>query len=239
MTTRRSKSIRLALMGSIGLVGVLPGCDEPPQADAFATVEACIQKTGQDQSCREGFAEAQAQAQSTAPAFRTREACEAVFNNCGVPDATARINPDQVAAGSELAQQAGAATPPASASSGGSWFMPLAAGYLLGRATSGMGGAPYFQRRDGGAVGFQGRQPMPIDPRAFGDQAQRERQQALYGGSGGGGSSSSSRGSGSRSTSYYQPSPSSRSGSVAGTGTSRSGGFGSSARASGGSSSGG
>jgi uncharacterized protein YgiB involved in biofilm formation len=237
MTTRRSRSIRLALMGSIGLVGVLPGCDEAPQADAFTTVEMCIEKTGQDQTCREGFAEAQAQARTTAPAFRTREACEAVFNNCAAPDTTARVNPDQVAAGTELSQQAGVATPPAAASSGGNWFMPLAAGYLLGRATSGMGGSPYFARRDGGAVGFQGRQAMPVDPRAFADPALRERQQALYGGGGSSGSSSSR--SSTRTTSYYRPAPSSRSTSVSGSTTSRTGGFGSSARASSGSSSGG
>lgn len=234
MSTRRSRSIRLALMGSIGLVGTLPGCDEAPQADAFASVEECIARTGQDLTCREGFAQSQTQVGATAPAFRSREACEAVFTNCAVPPAGSHVTSDQVNAANDAVASTPGAPPNTSASTGsstGSWFMPAAAGFLLGRATSGLGGSPYFMRRDGGAVGFAGGQAAAIDPRAFAQQQQQQRQ-----------SNWSSSGSGSRISSRgtYTPAPSPRSGSAASTGSiSRSGGFGSSARASSGSSSGG
>ena len=38
-------------------------------------------------------------------------------------------------------------------SSGGSWFLPAAAGFMLGRVL-GTAPSPYFMRRDGGAVAF-------------------------------------------------------------------------------------
>lgn len=230
MSTRRSKSIRLALMGSVGLVGTLAGCEEAPQADAFASVEQCIARTGQDLTCREGFAQSQAQVAATAPAFRSREACEAVFGSCAAPPAGARITSDQAnAANDAVASTPGA--PPNTASSTGSWFMPAAAGFLLGRATSGLGGSPYFMRRDGGAVGFAGGQAAAIDPRAFAERQQQQRQSNW---------SSSSSGSRISNRGTYAPAPSSRGGSAVSTGSiSRSGGFGSSARASSGSSSGG
>lgn len=216
-------------MGSVGLVGTLAGCEKAPQADAFASVEECVARTGQDLTCREGFAQSQAQVASTAPAFRSREACEAVFTNCAAPAAGSRVTSDQVnAANDAVASTPGA--PPNTSAGTGNWFMPAAAGFLLGRATSGLGGSPYFMRRDGGAVGFAGGQAAAIDPRAFAQQQQQQRQ-----------SNWSSSGSGGRISSRgtYTPAPSSRSGSAVSTGSiSRSGGFGSSARASSGSSGG-
>lgn len=211
MPTRRTRTLRLALMGSIGLVGTLPlsGCDEAPEAQAFSTAEECIAKTGQDLMCREAAAQTQAANTQTAPAFRSQQACEAAFGNCA--PAAALPSRDQADAAAAMGDR------PA-ASSGGSWFMPAAAGFLLGRAMS-SGPSPYYMRRDGGAVAFNGGVQQPLDPRWFPDQQQQQRQ-----------SNYSSR-SGYSSSSYYRGS-SGGSGSSASSSVSRSGGFGSTARSS-------
>jgi uncharacterized protein YgiB involved in biofilm formation len=222
MTTRRSRTIRLALMGSIGLVGTLPlaSCDSPPEADAFRTAEECISKTGQDLMCREAAREAQAQASTAAPAFRSQQACEAAFGSCA--PANALPSRDQA----DAAIQMGDTPPAAAASSTGSWFLPAAAGFLLGRAM-GTPPAPYFQHRQYGAVGFgaQGTR-LPIDPRAFADPRLREEQQRASGSSGGGGAWNSSR-----SSTTYSPARDSRPSRAYST-PSRSGGFGTTARSS-------
>jgi uncharacterized protein YgiB involved in biofilm formation len=227
MSTRRSRTVRLALMGTIGLVGTLPlaSCDSAPEADAFRTAEECITKTGQDLMCREAAQEAQAQAAQSAPAFRSAQACEAAFGSC----APARTLPsrDQADAATQMGD-----TPPATGSSAGSWFVPAAAGFLLGRAL-GTPPAPFFQSRQYGAVGFgaQGTR-LPVDPRAFADPAQREQQQRAFGSSGGGGSASSSR------SSTYSPARDARPSRAYTSSPSRSGGFGTTARSSGSSSGG-
>jgi uncharacterized protein YgiB involved in biofilm formation len=223
MNTRRSRTIRLVLMGTVGLVGTLPlaSCDSPPEADAFRTAEECISKTGQDLMCREAAQEAQAQAAQSAPAFRSQAACEAAFGNCG----PSRALPSRDQA--DAAAQLGDAPPAAAASSGGgNWFVPAAAGFLLGRAL-GSPPAPFFQSRQHGAVGFgQQGSRLPIDPRAFADPRQREEQQRAFGSSGGGGGTSSS----SRTT--YSSARDSRPTRTYTSSPSRSGGFGTTARSS-------
>jgi uncharacterized protein YgiB involved in biofilm formation len=211
MTTRRTRTLRLALMGTIGLVGTLPlaGCDEAPEAQAFRTAEECIAKTGQDLMCREAQQQAQAATSDQAPAFRSQQACEAAFGTCQ----PARTPPtrEQVNAGATAGDAI--ASP-----SGGSWFLPAAAGFLLGRAM-GTPPTPYFMRRDGGAVAFAGGQQQPIDPRWFPDQQQQQRQSSWSSSSG-------------RSGSSYYRSGTSRSGGSVTSSPSRTGGFGSSARSS-------
>lgn len=223
MATRRSRSIRLALMGTVGLVGTLPlaGCDSGPEAQAFRTVQECIDKTGQDQTCREAEAAARALSNEVAPAFRDQAACEAAFGSC----APARALPSREQADAAVAMgDAPPAAAAAPAAGGGSWFLPAAAGFLMGRALGGPP-TPYYMRRDGGAVAFNGARAQPLDPRWLQDPQARDRQ-----------SSFTSR-TGSSSSSFYRGS--SRSGSSSVTSSpSRSGGFGSSARASGGSSGG-
>lgn len=223
MAIRRSRKIRLALMGTVGLVGTLPlaGCDSGPEAQAFRTVQECIDKTGQDQTCREAEAAARAMANEVGPAFRNQAACEAAFGSC----APARALPSREQAEAAVAMgDAPAAAPPPAGGGAGSWFLPAAAGFLMGRALGGTP-TPYYMRRDGGAVAFNGRQAQPLDPRWLADPQQRERQGSF-----------TSR-TGSSSSSYYRGS--SRSGSSSVTSSpSRSGGFGSTARGSGGSSGG-
>ena len=214
---RRSRTVRLALMGTIGLVGTLPmaGCDEAPEAQAFRTAEECIAKTGENQMCNEAAQQAQAAARSSAPAFQSRAACEATFGDC--TPAAQPPSREQANAAAAIGDQQ------AYGSSGGSWFLPAAAGFMMGRML-GTAPSPYFMRRDGGAVAFAGGVAQPVDPRWFPDQQQQQRQ------------SNWSTRTGYSSSSYYGSS--SRSGSSsASSSTSRSGGFGSTARASGSSSS--
>jgi uncharacterized protein YgiB involved in biofilm formation len=219
MSTRRTRTLRLALMGTIGLVGTLPlaGCDEAPEAQAFRTAEECISKTGQDLMCREAEQQAQAAAQQNAPAFRSQQACEAAFGSCA--PAPALPSREQADAAAGMGDRPAATT----ASGAGSWFMPAAAGFLLGRALGGPP-SPYFMRRDGGAVAFAGGRQQPINPNWFQDPQQQQRQ-----------SNWSSR-TGSSSSSYYRGTTSRSGGSVTSS-PSRTGGFGTTARSSGSSSS--
>jgi uncharacterized protein YgiB involved in biofilm formation len=213
MKTRRTRTIRLALMGSVGLVGTLPlaGCDEAPEADAFRTVQECIAKTGQELSCREAERAAQTLAAESAPAFRSQAACEASFGNCA--PAPRPPTTDQVNAGISSGD---AVASPAT----GSWFMPAAAGFLLGRAMGGGAGLPFFQSRQYGAVGFgPGGQRLGVDPNAFANQREREQQARSTG----------SAGRGSRS--YYSTTTRTGSSSVTAS-PSRTGGFGTTARSS-------
>lgn len=209
---RRSRTVRLALMGTIGLVGTLPlaGCDEAPEAQAFRTAEECIARTGENQMCREAADQAQAAARTAAPAFQSQAACEATFGSC---EATQKPpTGEQASEAAALGDRAGAG--------GGSWFLPAAAGFMLGRAM-GTPPSPYFMRRDGGAVAFAGGAARPLDPRWFPDQQQQQRQSGWTSSSGYG------------SSSYYRPAGS-RSGASGSSGSvSRTGGFGSSAHSSG------
>ena len=116
---KKSKSIRLALLGSTGFA--LVACDEAPPTDArfYASVDECSAIHGKA-SCEQAFAQSEATHAAEAPQFNRKEECEAEFGagNCE--------------------------TKTASTSGGGmgSFFMPMMMGYMVGRMLSpGMPGA--------------------------------------------------------------------------------------------------
>jgi len=134
---KRSRSIRLVLLGSVGLVGLV-GCDDKPEVaegQFFRDPAECRRVLGSE-SCEASFAEAQKKHVETAPRFASRESCEAQFGagNCGpAPGAAGQ----QAAAGQSTPGQAtpGQSTPGQpgqQAQSGGGFFMPLMFGYMLG-----------------------------------------------------------------------------------------------------------
>jgi uncharacterized protein YgiB involved in biofilm formation len=149
---KRSRMIRLVLIGSTGLVA-LGACDagDPVlgQGDFFSDARQCAAKLDQD-ACRQGLADARAQHVATAPKFTTRPECEAKFgeDNCQLTD---------VPAGTPIGQGA--------TSQGGSWFMPVMLGYMMGR-TAGGAFAPTPLYRDASNTAYTGARRLGrLDPK--------------------------------------------------------------------------
>ena len=116
---KRSTTVTLVLIGTAA-VG-LYACK--PKAESYPSVEAC-EAAGQhtDQECRDGFAAAQREHEASARHYQTREECIAAYGVDGCEERHAE--------------------------GGGSFFMPLMLGYMLGR---GFGYHPLYQdpiRRD-------------------------------------------------------------------------------------------
>lgn len=120
---KRSRSVRLVLLGSASALS-LAACDEAkdPLAEGsfFRDPVECARNLDRA-TCEQAYADARGEHLRTAPAFATREACEAKFGtaNCGWQETNA--SPDQI---QEPRQGA--------APSGGGWFMPLMMGYMMG-----------------------------------------------------------------------------------------------------------
>ncbi len=108
---KKSRSIRLVLLGGASLALAACGEDLPPDAKFFTDAAECSVAFG-DQACRKAEAEAQQKLVAEAPRFSRKEECEAEFGpgNC------------------ETRQEAGG---------GGSFFMPLLMGYMMGNMLGG------------------------------------------------------------------------------------------------------
>ncbi len=123
---KRSRSVALVMMGSGALV--LSACDEP-QVDAtiYDSVEQCVDAPGASRAeCEEQYKIAADQHAAVAPKYTDRAACEADF-------------------GAEQCEVA-----PYQAQGGGSIFMPLMMGYMMG-SMMGRGGAatqPLYRSAD-------------------------------------------------------------------------------------------
>lgn len=103
---KKSRVVRLVLLGGAGIAVV--SCDQAPPADArfFANVDECA-RVQDRQTCETAFSESKAEFVAEAPKFSRKEECEAEFGvgNCET-------------AGSGI----------------GSFFMPMMMGYMLGNA---------------------------------------------------------------------------------------------------------
>ncbi|MCW0232222.1 MAG: DUF1190 domain-containing protein [Ferrovibrio sp.] len=161
---RKSRVIRLALLGTVGLVG-LAGCDNnDPLAghDVLRDQKECASRPDPD-ACRTALADARAQHVQTAPRFASREQCEAEFgvSNCGTPS--------QVLSGNDAFSSAAPAGDPNSPSaqpmqqqaqsSSGGIFMPMLMGYMMGRTLGGgLGAQPLY--RDPSNTAYSGGRPL-------------------------------------------------------------------------------
>ena len=119
---KRSTQVKLLLMGSATLI--LSACgDDKDNAPVFTSIEECT-KTGvyTEEFCKKGLEEAQQQHMKTAPRFQSKEDCEKAYGagQCGFGPAA----PQQ--------QQQHASGGHSSSGEGGSFFMPLMMGYMLG-----------------------------------------------------------------------------------------------------------
>lgn len=109
---KRSKSLKIALMGASVLA--MTACDQPDEVAAiFEDIDQCAQHDSMDrQECRANFELAEEEHIRTAPKYTSIAECQADF-------------------GPEQCEQA-----PMQTSSGGSVFMPLMMGYMMGSMLS-------------------------------------------------------------------------------------------------------
>jgi len=159
---RRPRTIRLALLGTVGLIG-LAGCEQQdPLAghDVLRDQAECSSRPDPD-ACRMALADARAAHVQTAPRFASLRECEDAFGegNCGTPD--------RILAGNDAfsaAQPAGDPNQPAQEQqtrSSGGVFMPLLMGYMLGRSLGGpspWGAQPLY--RDPNNMAYTGNRPL-------------------------------------------------------------------------------
>ena len=127
---KKSKTVRLVLLGGTSLA--LAGCDDQPPTDAkfFASVQECTAHYSEDQ-CRTMVKKAEEQHVAEAPKFSKKEECEAQF---GVGNCETRQAPTE-------------------AGGFGSFFMPMMMGYMMGNMLGGRGwGSPVY--RDRANTGF-------------------------------------------------------------------------------------
>lgn len=126
---KRSSGIKLMLMGTATVMLAACGDDEADTqpAGVFGSVDECIASgVYSEQYCQTGWKEALEQHREVAPRYATVADCEADFGAGQCQAAPA----GQPAAAGEGATGGG----------GGSFFMPLMMGYLLGQAVEGFRG---------------------------------------------------------------------------------------------------
>ena len=118
---KRSRTIELALMGSVPLM--LAACDQappaPPPTAAYRDLSQCVSdgKVGAD-LCAKAYADAVAEQYREGPRFQSIADCQArySYDECHYVQGPS-----------------------------GGWFMPALAGFMIGRATSGHDGYGYTE----------------------------------------------------------------------------------------------
>jgi uncharacterized protein YgiB involved in biofilm formation len=124
---------------AVGAVFMLAGCEQSDETvSLYQNADQCAQANpGKNAECTTAYNNAVKEAERTAPKYATREDCVAEFgeNQCQQTPAQASM--------------AGSSENQAEAQSSGSFWMPLMAGYMMGRMMSG-GAAqqPLFSSRN-------------------------------------------------------------------------------------------
>ncbi len=127
---KRSRSVKLVAMGT-GLL-LVAGCDEPKVDTAlFESVKQCTSLGFSQQECEANYRNAQQMHVDVAPKYASRADCEADF-------------------GAEKCE-----TAPQRTQSGGSVFMPLMAGYMMGSLLGGGASAQPLYRSSADSTSFR------------------------------------------------------------------------------------
>lgn len=126
---KRSRSIALVLLGSTSLLMVACDQSDPLASNDFFRDERECARVNNPDACRQALVDARAVHQRTAPAFASREACEAQFGAENCTETKQAPAPEQLQAAGQERQPV--------AQSGGSWFLPAMLGYMMGRNTAG------------------------------------------------------------------------------------------------------
>ncbi len=114
---KRWSSISIAMLTSVSVIA-LSACEEPTvDAAVFEGLQECLNNPDMDpDQCRDSFSAARSQHASVAPKYSSKEDCQADF-------------------GAERCEEA-----PYRTSGGGSVFMPLMMGYMMGSMIGGRSG---------------------------------------------------------------------------------------------------
>ena len=133
---KKSRSIKLVLLGGASLALAACGDDVPPDARFFASAEECA-VTYSEAACQDAFKKSEQTFAAEAPKFTRQEECEAQFGagNCETKEA-------------------------ANASGGGmgSFIMPMMMGYMMGNLMSGGFNRPVYRGPNNSAMmGNQGK----------------------------------------------------------------------------------
>jgi uncharacterized protein YgiB involved in biofilm formation len=114
---KRWGSISVAMLASVSLIA-LSACEEPTvEAAVFEGLQQCLENPDMDpDQCRDNFSAARTQHAAVAPKYSSAQDCQADF-------------------GAERCEKA-----PYQTSGGGSVFMPLMMGYMMGSMLGGRGG---------------------------------------------------------------------------------------------------
>ncbi|MGE0723481.1 MAG: DUF1190 domain-containing protein [Alphaproteobacteria bacterium] len=143
---KRSRAIRLVLLGSVGLVG-LAGCDDAPTtSENFFRDPAECRKVLDAASCDSQFADAKKEHAKTAPRFTSREACEDKFGKENCAPLSSYESAAEGKPGEAKPAQPGQQTAQAS---GSNFFVPLMLGYLGGQlmGRAGQAAQPVYRDR--------------------------------------------------------------------------------------------
>lgn len=121
---KRSGRIALLSMGASALV--LSACEEPrTEAAVFREIGQCVETEGlTEEQCRDAFRAARDQHAEVAPKYTSVADCEVDFGAGGCEPSPYRTQ------------------------SGGGVFMPLMAGFMMGRMMGGGFGQPLYRSRD-------------------------------------------------------------------------------------------
>ena len=164
---KRSKSIRLVLLGSVS-VAALSGCggnEQTADRQVFQDEQACARENDAA-ACAEALQAARMEHAQTAPAFASRASCEAKFGAANCTAADGAPSAEQIAQGDgPQATQVAGADQTAHSSTG--FFMPMLLGYTLGNMMGGraMGQPVWRDARNTAYVG--GRPSGTVDPAAM------------------------------------------------------------------------
>jgi uncharacterized protein YgiB involved in biofilm formation len=160
----------------------LAACDDPNNlASEFIRDEAQCASQSDPSACRQALMDARTQHARTAPAFATREACEAAFGaaNCQAGEGTPTAQQVEAAKAHDPNQPAQQVQ-----QAGGGFFMPLLMGYMMGRMMGGGGMAAQPIYRDTQNRTYSGAGTRPLGrfddrlmppPRAAGQAAATPR----------------------------------------------------------------
>ena len=119
---------------AVTAVFMLAGCEKSDETvSLYQNAEDCSAATGNAAECKTAYNNALKEAERTAPKYATREDCVAEFGEgqCQQTPAQAGTAPENQA----------------QAQSSGSFWMPLMAGYMMGRMMSGGASQPLFTSR--------------------------------------------------------------------------------------------
>jgi len=144
--------LRTILLASVAALALTACDDKSDLASQFVRDEAQCASQSNPGACRQALMDAREAHARTAPAFASLEACEQKFGLENCQPATAKPTEAQLAAAGTPPQQVQQA-------SGGSFFMPLLAGYMMGRmAGGGYAAQPLYRDTDNRA--YTGTKPM-------------------------------------------------------------------------------